>query len=74
MHDGAQFELRGVPAVVVITEPFTGAGRAVAALDGLPHLPMVTLPHPTAELSREGVTAAAARIADEVAAILLGSR
>ena len=72
MHDGAQFELRNVPAVVVITEPFVGAGRAVAALDGLPDLAMVTLPHPTAELSRDGVAAAAAHVADEVAAILLG--
>ena len=72
MHDGASFELRGVPAVVVITDPFVGAGRAVAALDGIPGLPLLTLPHPTAELNGPAVLVAAARLAGEAAAVLLG--
>ena len=71
MHDGIQFERRGVPTVVLVTEPFVGAARAMAALDGLPLFPFVTLPHPTAELSPEAVRRSAREVADQVAAILL---
>ena len=71
MHDGIQFERRGVPAVVLVTEPFVGAARAMAALDGLAQFPFVTLPHPTAELSPEAVRRSAHAVADQVVAILL---
>lgn len=71
MHDGIQFERRGVPAVVLVTEPFVGAARAMAALDGLPQFPFLTLPHPTAELHAHEVRRAAQLLADQVAAILL---
>ena len=72
MHDAVLFERRGRPAAVIITDPFVGAGRAMAALDGLPHIPMLTMPHPTAELARDDVSSAAARLVDQVAAVLLG--
>lgn len=74
MHDGIQFERRGVPAVVLVTEPFVGAARAMAALDGLPQFPFLTLPHPTAELRADAVRRAAHLVADQVVAILLGGR
>lgn len=72
MHDGTQFERRGRPAAVIITDPFVGAARAMATLDGLDGFPFLTLPHPTAELDPDDVLAAAARLADAVAAILCG--
>ena len=71
MHDGIQFERRGVPAVVFVTEPFVGAARAMAALDGLSQFPFLTLPHPTAELHADEVRRAAQLLADQVAATLL---
>ncbi len=74
MHDAVQFELRGRPAVAIVTEPFVRAGQAMASLDGFDDFPLVTLPHPTAELSRRDVTAAALRLMPDVAAVLLTGR
>ena len=59
---------------MIITEPFVGAARAMAALDGLETFPVLTLAHPTAELTASDVLAAGARLADDVAAILCGGR
>ncbi len=57
---------------MIITEPFVGAGRAMASLDGRADYAFVTLPHPTAELRGDAVAAAARRVAPQLAAILLG--
>ena len=51
MHDGIQLEQRGIASGVVVTEPFVGAARAMAALDGVPGYRFATVGHPTAELS-----------------------
>lgn len=72
MHDGTRLEQRGTPAGVIITEPFVGAARAMATRDGIPDYRFVTLPHPTAELRGDAVRAAAAFVAPQLAAILLG--
>ena len=50
MHDGLVLERRGIATAVLLTEPFTPAGRAIAALDGVPDYEFVVLPHPTAGL------------------------
>ncbi len=72
MHDGIKLEQNGLPTGVIITEPFVGASRAIAARDGLPDYRFVTLPHPTAALKGEAVRDAAIRIVFQLEAILLG--
>jgi hypothetical protein len=72
VHDGITFERRGIAAAVVITEPFVGAARAMAALDGAPAFRWATMPHPTAELTGAAIEAAAMLVVPVVEAILLG--
>ena len=72
MHDGIQLERRGVPTGVILTEPFVGAGRAMASLDGRADYTFVSLPHPTAELRGDEVVASAKTVAPKLLAILLG--
>ena len=72
MHDAITFERRGVPAGVVITEPFVGAARAMASFDGAPAFRWATMPHPTAELTGAAIEAAAMLVVPVVEAILLG--
>ena len=72
MHDAITFERRGLPAGVVITEPFVGAARAMASFDGAPAFRWATMPHPTAELSGGAIDAAALLVAPVVEAIVLG--
>lgn len=71
MHDGITFERRGVPAAVVITDPFIGAARAMATFDGAPWFEWATMPHPTAELRGEAIAAAARLTVPVVERILL---
>jgi hypothetical protein len=71
VHDGITFERRGVPAAVIITEPFIGAARAMATFDGAPWLEWATMPHPTAELRGDDIRAAARRVVPVVERILL---
>jgi len=72
VHDAITFERRGVPAGVVITEPFIGAARAMASFDGAPAFRWATMPHPTAELSGGSIDAAALLVVPVVEAIVLG--
>ena len=73
MHDGITFERRGIPAAVVITEPFEGAARAMAGFDGAPVFEWATMPHPTAELRGDEIAAAARLVVPVLEAILLRS-
>jgi hypothetical protein len=71
VHDGITFERRGLPAAVVITDPFIGAARAMAAFDGAPWFEWATMPHPTAELRGDAISAAAKLVVPVVEGILL---
>jgi hypothetical protein len=56
---------------VLLTEPFTPAGRAIAALGGVPDYAFAVLPHPTAGLTGDDLVAAAKLAADQVESLLL---
>jgi hypothetical protein len=72
VHDGITFERKGIPAAVIITEPFVGAARAMATFDGAPAFRWVTMPHPTAELSGGAIDTAATLVVPAIEAIVLG--
>jgi hypothetical protein len=74
VHDGIEIERRGVPAAVIVTQPFVGAASAMAALDGLPDYPFAVVPHPTADLNTDGVAMVAAAALSQVLAIVQRSK
>ena len=48
MSDGIKIARNGVPVVVLITDQFIEPAAAISAAGGMPDLPVVVLPHPTA--------------------------
>ena len=73
MLDAISFEKRGIPAVVIVTEPFIPTAFAMAALAGLPGYPHAVIPHPVGSLSPLEIRARADAIAARVETLLLGA-
>ena len=73
MLDAITFEKRGIPAAVVITEPFEVTAEAMAKLAGMAGYPYATVPHPFGSLSPEEVIARADKVADRIEQLLLES-
>ena len=71
MLDAISFEKRGIPAAVIITEPFIPT--ALAELSGLPGYPCAVIPHPVGSLTPAEVLARAEAITPRVAELLLPS-
>ena len=65
------FEKGGIPAVVIITEPFVPTVFAMAALAGMPSYPHAVIPHPVGSLSTAEVRQRADAAAAAVEALLL---
>jgi hypothetical protein len=53
--DGLILEQSGLPAVVVCTDAFTASADAMAGLRGAPGYRYLTIPHPMASLTPDGV-------------------
>jgi hypothetical protein len=69
--DAITFEKRGIPAAVVITEPFVPTAEAMARLAGMPGYPYAVLPHPMGSLTPGEVAQRADTIADRIVELLL---
>ena len=74
MHDGITLEKRGVPTVVICTEPFITSADAMAALGGVPDYPYVVVPHPLGSRTMEQLRELAAAAAPDVLSILLAQK
>jgi hypothetical protein len=59
-----------VPVVVLGTDAFAALGRAAAEALGVPHVPLVTVPHPIGGVDPAAVRARAEAVVDEVLAAL----
>jgi hypothetical protein len=70
--DAINLEKRGVPAVVVVTEPFVSTARAVATLNGMPEYPFAVVPHPFGSLEVVEVQARADLALARIEQLLLG--
>jgi len=68
--DAILFERAGVPAVAVVTEPFTATGEAMAASWGMAGYRFVVTPHPIANLTADELDARADRLVRPVAGLL----
>ena len=71
MLDAIFFEKRGIPAAVLITEPFVPTAIEIARLANLPGYPHAVIPHPVGSLSAAEVHRRADAIAATVGALLL---
>jgi hypothetical protein len=71
MHDGIEFEKRGIPTAVICTEPFINSATAMSELGGIPDYPFVVLPHPLGSLPPDELMQRATQAAPEVLRILL---
>ena len=72
MLDAISFEKRGIPAAVVITEPFIATAEAMAQLAGMPGYPVAVIPHPVGSLGPAEIAARADQIAARIEDLLLG--
>ena len=68
MHDGIEFEKRGVPAAVALTDVFQATGELTAKMAGLADYPFIVMPHPIGRLDRAQLRARA----EEYAGALVG--
>jgi hypothetical protein len=66
LHDALQFERLGIPATLVMTEPFQGLAARFGANLGAPGYPTVMVPHPVAVKEEEYLEELAQRIVDDV--------
>jgi hypothetical protein len=69
--DAIFFEKRGIPASVIITEPFVPTAVGIAGLAGMPGYPYAVIPHPVGSLSAAEVRQRADAVAASVGALLL---
>jgi hypothetical protein len=53
VHDTIEFEKRGIPATVIITQAFTNAALFQFRAKGMEGHPYVELPHPISNLTPE---------------------
>jgi hypothetical protein len=53
VHDTVEFEKRGIPATVFLTETFRNAAVHAFKAKGMDGHPMIVLPHPISNLTHE---------------------
>lgn len=70
MHDAAQFEALGIPAVLVATEPMREIVSSFGPTVGLVDYPAVEVPHPVSPLDDTALHKVAISVVDEVQARL----
>ena len=70
VHDTIEFEKRGIPAAVVITEAFRNAATFQFRSKGMDGHPFVVMPHPISNLSADEMHELTLQYVDEVASHL----
>ena len=67
MHDAVEFEKRGIPATVILTQIFRNAAEHQFKSRGMEGHPLIELPHPISNLSYEQMHALAQQYVDQLA-------
>jgi len=67
VHDTIEFEKRGIPAVVIITEAFRNAALFQFRSKGMENHPYIEMPHPVSNLSSEQMRALTLTFVDSIA-------
>jgi hypothetical protein len=71
VHDGIQFEKRGLPAAVICTEPFVSSAVAMSKMGGIPEFPFAVVPHPLGSLDENSLRERAKEVVGDIVKILL---
>lgn len=66
MHDTIEFEKRGIPATVFITQVFKNAAVYQFRTKGMDGHPFIELPHPVSNLSTDEMRAVTERFVEEM--------
>lgn len=74
MHDGIEFEKKGIPAAVICTEPFVTSGVAMSNMKGMPDYNFAVMEHPLGSLDQEELKRRAKKITPEIESILMSQR
>ncbi len=67
VHDTIEFEKRGIPAAVIITQAFRNAAVFQFKSKGMEGHAYVEMPHPVSNLSTEDMRTLTLKYADDVA-------
>jgi hypothetical protein len=67
VHDTIEFEKRGIPATVIITEAFRNAAVFQFRGKGMEGHPYIELPHPISNLGADEMKALALKYVDQAA-------
>jgi hypothetical protein len=70
MHDALAAEIRGIPAVAIMTDRFEPTARAVAELNGIPDYPFAVIAHPIASDSDGDLRAKAEATVSRIVTLL----
>ena len=70
--DGIILERSAIPAAVICTDSFTASADAMVRVRGFPGYPYLTVPHPMANLTSEGVRDKATAAVPGIVAMLTG--
>jgi hypothetical protein len=70
VHDAVEFEKRGIPATVILTESFKKAAEFQFRGKGMEGHPYVMVPHPVSNLTTAEMRQVTLRVADAVASQL----
>jgi len=73
VHDGIDFEKRGVPTAAIITHVFNNTAKAMTRMMGVPDYEYAVAPHPLSSLSDYECRQRAEALLPDVERILLGS-
>ena len=68
MLDGIKLEKMDVPAVSIVTDPFSATGQAMAINWGAPDYAFLVTPHPIANINEAELDARADELTDQVIA------
>jgi len=66
VHDTIEFEKRGIPATVFITQVFKNAAVYQFRTKGMDGHPFIELPHPVSNLSADEMRAVTERFVDDM--------
>ena len=65
MHDTVEFEKRGIPATVILTQIFRNAAIHQFKSRGMEGHPLIELPHPISNLTRDEMRLVTLRYVDQ---------
>jgi hypothetical protein len=66
VHDTVEFEKRGIPAVMFLTQAFRNAATYQFRNQGMGGHPVIELPHPVSNLNTEQMRALTLRYMDQI--------